>query len=69
VSDDAGDDNRMNDDILDAFLAQQIIDEDKGASNEPLRPQRNALFAVNTGALNADKEMKRLFGVRYLLSS
>ncbi|CAK4273287.1 unnamed protein product [Aphanomyces euteiches] len=50
------------DDMLDA-LATQNLDEEKPAY-APATRERNELLAVNAGALNADKEMKRLFGVK-----
>ncbi|KAF0693547.1 Aste57867_15505 [Aphanomyces stellatus] len=50
------------DELLDE-LASQNIDEEKPTFVE--RPaERNTLLAANAGALNADKEMKRLFGVK-----
>lgn len=53
------------DDILDALAAQA-----GGVSIETAAPQRNesenALFGVQLGFINADREMKRIFGVRRL---
>ncbi|OQR82529.1 hypothetical protein ACHHYP_15897 [Achlya hypogyna] len=53
------------DDILDAFASQQVQDDDtEGKAHPDQVRHRNDLLAVNVGALNADKEMKRLFGVK-----
>ncbi|EQC35964.1 hypothetical protein SDRG_06706 [Saprolegnia diclina VS20] len=52
------------DDLLDALASQQLQDDDEGKPAPGQVRHRNELFAVNVGALNADKEMKRLFGVK-----
>ncbi|KAF0748724.1 hypothetical protein AaE_007268, partial [Aphanomyces astaci] len=53
------------DDLLHALASQaNLDDEEKPAFLPPPVMERNALLAVNAGALNADKEMKRLFGVK-----
>ncbi|ETV97740.1 hypothetical protein H310_09106 [Aphanomyces invadans] len=54
-----------DDDLLDALASQtNLDDEEKPALLATPATERNALLAVNVGALNADKEMKRLFGVK-----
>ncbi|RHY80582.1 hypothetical protein DYB37_008678 [Aphanomyces astaci] len=48
------------DDLLHALASQaNLDDEEKPAFLPPPAMERNALLAVNAGALNADKEMKR----------
>ncbi|OQR96184.1 hypothetical protein THRCLA_07355, partial [Thraustotheca clavata] len=55
-----------DDELLDALAANRIEngEEEEGKLPADQIKYRNDLLAVNVGALNADKEMKRLFGVK-----